>query len=356
MPDPQTVSTESIKAGLPPGTLVYIGEKKTDEGLIKLVRYNKDEYHEKTARNIEECGKFLKKPGIKWINVYGLHKIEMIARFGKEFELHPILLEDVVNTGQAPKMDDYDSHLFIVLKSLTYIRKSKHLDDEQISLVLGKDFVITFQERKPDTFAQVRKNLKLNRGRLRRMGADYLAYILADYIVDSYFVLLEKLGDEIEILEDGITNVSNSASIKRIQELKKNIMYIRKIVWPMRDVVSKLTRRDSHLIGKDMNVYLGDLYDHVMEVINTVETFRETLASMVEIYMYSISNKTNEIMKVLAIFSTIFMPLTFISSLYGMNFQFMPELSHPLGYFGVLAAMAVVATIMLFYFRERKWI
>jgi len=356
MPNPDIVDVDYPKAGMPPGTLVYIGEKMKDKGLITLKRYDKEGYHEKTAKNIEECGKFLKKPGVKWINVYGLHKIEMIERFGKELGLHSILLEDVVNTGQAPKMDDYDDHLFIVLKNLTFNKRKREIEDEQISIVLAKDYVVSFQERKPDTYAVIRQNLKSNRGRLRKMGADYLAYVLADYIVDNYFVLLEKMGDEIEALEDEITEQPSSDAVRRIQELKKNIIYIRKIVWPMRDVVSKLMRRDSHLMRKEMGVYLGDLYDHVMEVINTVETFRETLASMVEIYMYSISNRTNEIMKVLAIFSTIFMPLTFLTGLYGMNFRYMPELEWEIGYFAILLVMAVVAGMMVWFFRRMGWI
>jgi len=356
MPDPNIDEIEYPKAGLPPGTLVYIGKQNKDAGLIKLVRYDKDTYHEKTTRNIEECSKFLKKPGVKWINVYGLHKIQMIERFGKEFDLHPILLEDVVNTQHIPKMDDYDDHLFIVLKSLCYNKKKKCLDDEQISIVLGKDFIITFQERKPDTYLEIRRNLRNNRGRMRRMGADYLAYVLSDYIVDMYFVLLEKLGDEIELLEDEVTHEPTQNSVRKIQELKKNVMYIRKIVWPMRDVVSKLTRRESPLVSKGINVYLGDLHDHVMEVINTVETFREALSSMVEIYMYSISNKTNEIMKVLAVFSTIFMPLTFITGIYGMNFMHMPELGYEYGYYFAICAMGIIAVTMLSYYRSKKWI
>ena len=188
------------------------------------------------------------------------------------------------------------------------------------------------------------------------MGADYLAYVLSDYIVDMYFVLLEKLGDEIELLEDEVTHEPTQNSVRKIQELKKNVMYIRKIVWPMRDVVSKLTRRESPLVSKGINVYLGDLHDHVMEVINTVETFREALSSMVEIYMYSISNKTNEIMKVLAVFSTIFMPLTFITGIYGMNFMHMPELGYEYGYYFAICAMGIIAVTMLSYYRSKKWI
>lgn len=356
MPNPEIVNVDYPKAGMPPGTLVYIGEKKYDAGEIRLISYDKEHYNEKNTRDIEECSRFLRGQGKKWINVYGLHKVKMIAEFGKAFGLHPILLEDVVNTGQAPKMDEYDDHIFIILKSLTYNDKKKKLDDEQISLVLGKNFVISFQEKHPDTFAAIRHNLKTNRGRLRRMGSDYLAYVLSDYIVDGYFILLQKLGDEIEMLEEEITTSPSSDSVRRIQELKKNIMYIRKIVMPMRDVVSKMMRRDSRLMSSGMSMYLGDLHDHVMEVINTVETFRETLANMVEIYMYSISNKTNEIMKVLAIFSTIFMPMTFIASIYGMNFDFMPELGHPLGYFGALAAMFTLAAIMLLYYRKKGWV
>jgi len=261
-----------------------------------------------------------------------------------------------VNTQHIPKMDDYDDHLFIVLKSLCYNKRKKCLDDEQISIVLGKDYVITFQERKPDTYLEIRRNLRNNRGRIRKMGADYLAYVLSDYIVDMYFVLLEKLGDEIEALEEEITREPSQDSVRRIQKLKKHVMYIRKIIWPMRDVVSKLTRRDSPLISKNINIYLGDLHDHVMEAINTVEAFRETLSSMVEIYMYSISNKTNEIMKVLAVFSTVFMPMTFITGIYGMNFIHMPEISSEYGYYFALAAMAIVGTTMLTYYKIRKWI
>ena len=339
-----------------PGTLVYVGDKRRDEGKISITVYSRDSFEKKEVKKISDAVKLLKKPGKKWIDVDGLHNLKMIEEVGKEFGLHPILLEDIVNSEQRPKMDDYDEHLFFVLKAIEYHPRKKDISDEHIGIVLGKDFVISFQEKKPDTFETVFLNLKMNKGRLRKMGSDYLAYALMDSIVDNYFVTLEKIGERIGDLEEVLSEEPDPSVLRDIQRFKREMLFLRKQVWPLRDVFNRLVRRESPLIKKDTEIYLRDLYDHIVQIIDTTDTFNSMLSNMMDVYLSSISNKTNEVMKVLTVFTAVFIPLTFITGLYGMNFRYMPELGYEFGYYGALVAMALIALVLLGYFRKKEWI
>jgi len=342
--------------GTPPGTLIYSGDRRSDKGKITVTTYHVDGLEEKSARTVKQAAKLLKKPGVKWINVYGLHNIKLMEEIGKEFEIHPIILEDLVNTEQRPRADEQDDYLSVVMKALSYNPRKRTIHDEHIGIVLGKNFVISFQEKKADTFESVRENLRKNKGRIRKMGADYLAYVLIDTVIDGYFVVLDKIGEKIEDAEEELVDDPSERTLHAIQQLKKDMLILRKAIWPMREVMGRLQRREPGRFRESTEIYLKDLYDHVAQVADTIDTFNNMLTNMLDVYLSSISNKTNEVMKVLAIFSTIFMPLTFLTGLYGMNFRFMPELEWEFGYFTILGVMAVLAVVMIWFYKKMEWI
>lgn len=344
----------SKKAGLPPGSMIHIGEKKTERVKITVINYNKQKSNEKTIKKLKECLEYRKKKGVAWINVSGIHNTEVISEIGKCFNLHPLLLEDIVNTDQRPKMEDYDSYIFLVIKML--YANEKGINSEQISIVLGPNFVISFQETEGDVFDLIRERIRSGKGKTRELGSDFLTYSLLDAIVDSYFGILEKTGERVEDLEEELTRDPNQKTLRKIHVMKREMILLRKSVWPLREVISGLLRSDSKLITKNTDLYLRDVYDHTIQVIDTIETLRDMLSGMIDLYLSSISNRMNEIMKILTIVGTIFIPLTFITGLYGMNFRYMPELESPLGYPAVLVIMLLLMFMMLIYFRRKKWI
>lgn len=346
----------SKKAGLSPGTLVHIGEKRTEKAAIQLIDYDETRFEEKEIHTIEECFPFKNTPSVTWINIDGLHEIEIIEKIGKHFNLHPLLQEDILNTDQRPKVEDHGSHIFIVLKTLSYDNTKKELLIEQVSIVLGANFVISFHEGERDIFKLIRNRIKNSIGRHRKMGADYLAYTLMDTIVDHYFGVLELLGERIEVLEEEVVVDPNPTTLQEIHKLKRDLIFLRKSVWPLREEISALERGESPLIQSVMTVFLRDVYDHTIQIIDSVETFRDIVSGMLDIYLSSMSNKMNEVMKVLTIIATIFIPLTFIVGVYGMNFKYMPELERPWGYFMVWVINIVVALGMLTYFRKKRWL
>lgn len=346
----------SIKTGLPPGSLIHIGEKKAERVRIRILDYDENQFEEKEAKTIEECFPFKDKPTTTWINIDGLHQVDIIEKIGKEFDFHPLLLEDILNTEQRPKIEDFETHIYIVLKMLYYDDKTNEITSEQISIIFGHNFVISFQEKEGDIFDPIRERIRTGKGRTRKMGPDYLSYSLMDFIVDSYFSILEKMGENIEDVEETMITDPKPATLHGIHSLKRKMISLRKSVWPLRDVLSALERSDSSLIQEPTRIYLKDVYDHTIQVIDTVETYRDVLSGMLDVYLSSISNKMNEIMKVLTIIATIFIPLTFIAGVYGMNFEFMPELRWRLGYPAVWAVMICVGISMLVYFRKKKWI
>ncbi len=341
---------------MPPGTIVYIGKHKNEKVRIRFIDYDEQHFEEKEAKAIEEIFEFRDKPTITWINIDGLQRIDVIEKIGKHYNLHPLVLEDIANTEQRPKMEDFTDYIYIVLRMLRYDDQNSEIISEQLSLILGSSWVISFQESEGDVFDPVRERLRNNKGRIRTLGADYLVYTLIDAVVDNYFTVLEKMGGKIEDIEDELIANPEPAILKVIHDLRRQSISLRKSVWPLREVVSCLERMESKLINKTTNIYLRDVYDHTIQVIDSIETFRDMLSGMLDIYLSSISNRMNEVMKVLTIIATIFIPLTLVAGIYGMNFAYMPELRSPWGYPFVLVVMLSIAIVMLFYFRKKKWI
>ena len=343
------------KAGSPPGTLVHVGEQKIEQVHIEVIDYDEQELYEKELSSIEETFQYRDKSSISWINIDGLHEVDLIEKIGNHFNIHPLVQEDILNTGHRPKMEDYGDYIYIVLKMLEY-RNDDKLMIEQISIILGKNYVITFQERKGDVFNPVRERIRNGKIRTSKRKSDYLAYALVDAIVDNYFVILEKLGEAMEELEQDLLQNPEQSTLQHIYSLKRNMLVIRKSIWPLREVISVLERGESPIILKPTRIYLKDVYDHTIQVIDTVETFRDMVSGMLDTYLSIASNKMNEIMKVLTIIATIFIPLTFIAGIYGMNFEYMPDLKWHYGYFAIWAIMIVIAVIMIIYFRRKKWL
>lgn len=353
---PKLVKRRSKKAGLPPGTLVHVGEKKVDSVRVTYLDYDETKVEEKQVSTVEECFPFKATPTVTWINIDGLHDIEMMEKLGKEFGLHPLILEDVLNTGQRPKFEDFDKHLFVVLKMLGYNEEFQAVESEQVSLIVGENFVISFQERIGDVFDQIRERIRNAKGRIRKAGADYLAYALIDAIVDSYFAIIERISEKIESMEEELVGDPSEKTLHQIHSMKREMIFLRKSVWPLREVVSGLQRSESSIIQETTGIYLRDVYDHTIQIIDTIESLRDMVSGMLDIYLSSISNKMNAVMKVLTIIATIFIPLTFVAGIYGMNFEYMPELKWKLGYAAVWCVMVSMAVVMLIYFRRKKWL
>ncbi len=354
---PRFVKRVSKKIGLSPGTLVHIGKKKIEKVRITIIDYDEIRLQEKEAKTIEECFPFKDLPTVTWVNIDGLHDIEVMEKIGKHFGLHPLVLEDILNTDQRPKTEDFDDYIFVVLKMLCFDEDQEEVRAEQISIILGPNFVISFQERAGDIFDPIRERIRNAKGRIRKMGADYLAHALMDAIVDNYFMVLEKLGEKIEGMEEELVSNPRPETLQTMHNLKREMIFLRKSVWPLREVVSRLERGESKLIKDSTGIYLRDVYDHTIQVIDTIETFRDMLSGMLDIYLSSISNRMNQVMKVLTIIATIFIPLTFVAGIYGMNFEYMPELKwhwfYPKAFWLVMIG---VAGVMLFYFRRKKWL
>ncbi len=346
----------SRKAGETPGTPTYVGRERDADVTISRFEYDEKSVHRERLDAPEASFSSLESGRVSWINVDGVHDAEKIDRLGGGFGLHPLLVEDIVHTGQRPKVDDYDSHLFIVLRMLRWNAETEEIDDEQVSVVLGSSWVLSFQEREGDVFDPIRDRLTSNRGRIRKFGPDYLAYALIDAVVDHYFSILEILGDRIDALGEEMTINPRREDLETIRHLKRELLFMRKSVWPLREVLGSLQRDESRLFGESASPYLRDLYDHTIQIIDTVETFRDMVSGLMDVYLSSISNRMNEVMKVLTIIATIFIPLSFVAGLYGMNFDFMPELKWRYGYFGALGLMLAVGAGMLLYFRRKRWL
>ncbi|NIS62843.1 MAG: magnesium/cobalt transporter CorA [Proteobacteria bacterium] len=344
------------KVGLPPGTLMHIGERKTEKVKITIIDYDEKELQEKEAKKVEECFPFKEKPTVTWVNIDGLQEVQTIEKIGVHFGIHPLVLEDILHTGQRPKAEDLGEYIFIVLKMLYQGGSEEEIVSEQVSLLLGSNYVISFQEMEGDIFNPIRERIRNSKGRIRKAGADYLAYALIDAIVDNYFVILERLGEEIESLEEELVKNPTPATLEVIHKLKTNLVFLRKSVWPLREVINGLERGESPLIKEHTGIYLRDVYDHTIQVIDTIETYRDMVSGMLDIYLSSVSNRMNEVMKVLTIIATIFIPLTFIAGIYGMNFKYMPELEWHWGYFGILVVMVVIVGFMALYFKRKRWL
>ncbi len=349
------VKKRSTKTGHPPGFLIHIGEKHAEKVKITLREYDETFFREKEITTLEGVLPPPERSGVSWIHIDGLQDIRLLDQMGTLFGLHPMILEDILNTEERPKSEDHDTYFYIVLRLFR-----EDADDgfvpEQISIVLGSNWLISLQEKEGKLFDPVRDRLRNEKGRLRKAGADYLAHALLDAIVDSLFPVLDKFGEKVEIIEGKLVGRPSPEILRAIQSLKREMIFLRKSVWPLREMIGGLARSDSPLIRESSVIYFRDIYDHVVQVIDTIETYRDMLSGMLDIYLSSVSNRMNEIMKVLTLIATIFMPLTFLAGVYGMNFKYMPELEWHWGYFALWGVMVVIALVMLEYFRRKKWL
>jgi magnesium transporter len=346
----------SKKAGLPPGSLIHVGEKKAERTRITVMDYDAESFQEKEPKSIEECFAFKETATVTWINIGGVHESSVIEKIGGCFGVHPLILEDIMTTAQRPKLEDMGGYIYIVLRMLSHDAKKKEVRSEQVSVILGPNFVISFQEDGGDVFDAVRERIRSGKGRMRKMGPDYLAYSLIDAIVDNYFLVLETLGEQVEAIEEELISDPTRGTLHRLHILKREMISLRKSVWPLREVINALERTESDLVKEQTGIFLRDVYDHTIQVIDSIETYRDMLSGMLDMYLSSVSNRMNEVMKVLTIIATIFIPLTFIVGIYGMNFEHMPELKWRGGYFIVLALMLALGLFMVFYFKRRKWL
>ena len=346
----------SHKAGRPPGELVFVGEQRVETPKVTLLDYDEERLEERELSDISDCFPHKDTPSVSWVNIDGLHDIEIIRAVGRHYGLHELLLEDVVNTEQRPKVEDYTDRIFIVLKMFSYDSTEKSLAREQISVVVGPKFVLSFQEWEGDVLEPVRQRLRTKSGRFRSRGADYLGYAIVDAIVDSYFGVLEGISESLTELEEELLRNPTPATLQDIYRFKRLLLQLRKSVWPLRESISGLVREETPLITDETNVFFRDAYDHVLQVIDTTETFRDMVSGMLDTYLSSVSNRMNEVMKVLTIIATIFIPITFVAGIYGMNFEVMPELHWAWGYFGALGVMAAIVLVMVLFFRNKGWL
>jgi len=342
--------------GLTPGTPVHIGERFLEKPKISIIDYSPEYLEEKTVDGIEKCIPYLEKPTITWINIDGIHQIDIIEQIGQSFKIHPLTLENIMNTAQRPKIEYFSNYIYIALKMIYWDNDKQELSIEHISLILTDHTVISFQEKEGDVFNPVRQRIKNEAGKIRKSDSDYLLYSLLDSVVDQYFLVLEKVGDKLELLEDILIAHPSPDNQQTIHQIKRNLIFLRNAVWPLREVINKLEKDESDLVHKNTKLFLRDIYDHTIQIIETTETLRDMISGLLDIYLSSVSNRMNEVMKVLTIIATIFIPLTFVAGIYGMNFKHMPELSWKWGYPTILSVMFLIGLGMFFFFKKKKWL
>lgn len=347
--------TISQKRGLPPGTMVYTGSQKLEPLCITVIDYDAENINELHDASTDSCVACKDTETVTWINVDGLNDTEAVVRIGTEFGIHPLVLEDILHTTQRPKLEDLGDYLFLVVRMLYLEPATNEIHSEQVSFLLFGHCLITFQEQSGDVFDMIRDRLRKNHGRVRKMGADYLLYALMDAIVDNYFLIMEKTGEKIESIEQSLMENPNSVLLNELYAQKRELLYIRKAVWPLREAVGGLERGENTLLKKKTHAYLRDLYDHTIQVIDTVETFRDMLSGVQDLYLSSMGQKTNQVMQVLTVMGSIFIPLTFVAGIYGMNFKYMPELDWKYSYPALWVLMVLITSGMLYFFRRKKW-
>lgn len=353
----ETLHRRIRKKGLPPGTITYVGRHQTSDVTLEVIHAGPEGVRQERPQSVEACAAYADAPGLTWINVDGLHDSNCITRLGNIFALHPLVLEDISHTGQRPKLDELDGSLFVVLKMLRYDEQERAIMDEQVSFVVLPGVLLTFQEKAlGDVFDEVRKRLLAGTGKLAKSGPDYLMYALIDAMVDNYFVVLERMGEDIEEVEEALLATPTTEELEVIHALRREALFLRKFVWPLREVLARLEKGGNPLIQDATIIYLRDLYDHTIQVMDTVETFRDMLSGMLELYLSKVSLKLNETMKVLTMISTIFIPLSFLASLYGMNFRSMPGLESGLGFWAMLGLMGATVLGMLRIFVRKGWL
>ena len=346
----------SKKAGMSPGVLVHVGEQKVETVRITLMSYDQAGSEETELKRIEESFAYKDTPPVTWINIDGLHQVELIEKIGNHFNIHPLTQEDIVNTDQRPKVEDFEEYVYLVFKMLRFDDTTSHITSEQVNLILGPHYLISFQEAEGDVFNSVRERIHRGRGRIRKSGPDYLAYALMDAVVDHYFLILEKMGERIEHFEEQLHEQPTPELLQAVYDLKRELIYFRKQVWPMREVLSAWQKTESALVQEVNNVFIRDVYDHTIQVIDTIESFRDIISGVMDLYLSTTSNKMNEVMKVLTIMATIFIPLTFVAGIYGMNFKYMPELDWKWSYPMLWILLIAIFCGMMVYFKRKKWL
>lgn len=351
------VRKRAKKTGQPPGTPIYTGTQHEITPKIRVITYSQNECKETSGGTLEECLPDQLDNGVTWVDVQGLHNTPIIEKISERFNLHPLTTEDILNIEQRPKVDEFEKYLFITLKVLNWNKKKSTFVIKQLSLILGKNFVLSFHETHTNIFDAVRERLCSQKNqRMRQQGGDYLVYRLIDAVVDEYFLVLEALGDLIGDVEEEIIASPKPQNSRNIYRLKRKMLLLRKAIWPMREAISHLLDEDDELISKFTRVYLRDVYDHTVQAIDSIDTFRDMLSSMLDMYLSSLTNRMNEIMKTLTIITTIFIPITAIASIYGMNFADIPGLHWHYGYYTTLVVMVLIAIAMIIYFQRKKWL
>lgn len=349
-------ATRSQKAGLPPGTLIYAGEMRSGTASIDIIDYTGEEVSAKERVELQELSNYKSKNTSTWINVDGIHEIELIRGICDQFNIHPLTQEDIVSTYQRPKFEVHDGYIYVIMKMIYFDDETDLITVEQVSFILGEGYVITFQEMTEDVFGPIRERLQQGHTRIRRRGSDYLFYAMIDVIISNYFVVLERFEDQIETLEEKINLDASSDLLREIQLNKKELLSLRRSIFPVREVINGMSRSESLLITKRTQVFIRDLYDQVYQVSDTIENFRDSLTGLHDLHLSLVSHKMNEIMKVLTIIATIFIPLTFVAGIYGMNFSYMPELQWKYGYFAAWIVMILMTMGMVVFFRRKRWL
>ena len=346
----------SQKVGLPPGTLIHTGEERTDPVRMTVIDYDETHLHEEEVQTIKACLPFTESTTVTWIHIEGVHDTQVIEDIGAYFGVHPLVLEDLMNPTQLPKIEIYEDYTFIILKSLDYNTEVPNISREQISLIIGENLVISLQEGSGELFTPIRNRLQNTISRIRKMRSDYLAYALIDIIVDNYFIVLEKLSDRIESVEEETIVNPTPEVLRTINSLRREFHLLRRPIFPLRDVIDEVLAGEIPQLAQETHLYFRDVYDHLIQVIHTLETLRNAVSELFDTYTSAISHRMNEIMKVLTIVATFFIPLTFIAGIYGMNFRFMPELELHWGYPAVLLVMVGIGIAMFIYFKLKKWL
>ena len=349
------------KKGMSPGSLIFTGEQKTEKVSVSLFDYNSGNFSETSIDDLNDLEKYKNNSNVTWINVVGLHDINILDTIGNIFGIHPLVLEDILNVSHNPKIEDYENFLFLVVKMINYKEDINILDIEQVSLIIGKNYIITFQEKNGDVFEPIRNRIRTAKGLVRKYNEDYLAYRILDSIIDNYFSVLENFDDRIEDIEDQILAQPDESSLEEIHHLRKELIKLRRAVSPLREMIFTIEKERFNLIQKTTYVYLRDLSDHIKQIIDTIENYREFINGLLEVYLSNASQRMNEVVKLLTIISTIFIPLTFIVGIYGMNFRTdasrwnMPELDWAFGYPFVMALMVVIAVTLIIFFKKKRW-
>ncbi len=350
------ISSTPKQIGLPPGTLVYTGDKEKEPVKIKVFEFDEANFSEREFRSVEEIVEFTNSKKNVWINIDGVHDIQMMEKIQNYFGIHPLAMEDILHTTQRPKVEEYDNYIFLVLRMFFYNNASRELKNEQVSIILSENYLISFLEDAGDVFDAVRERIRKEGTKIRKNNVDFLAYSMMDSIVDSYFHILEQIGEEIEEVEDRLVIDTQKEDIQLVHRMRRNMILLRKSVWPLREVISALQRNEHNVIKPSTQIYLRDVYDHMIQIMDTIESYRDMIVGMLDVYLSSTSNKLNEVMKVLTIISTLFIPLTFLAGVYGMNFKRFPELEmdwmYPWG-FWLITALIILG--MAIFFKRKNW-